>query len=250
LVSANQRALLYFPDKTRVDPATLSFARISEEVITTPDGAKLICWYLAAEPGKPTLLYFHGNGDRLIGLAERFALYSRAGIGVFVMSYRGYSGSTGTPTEANIIPDSELAWNAVAAKGIDPKDIVLYGHSLGSGVAVQLATHHPARALVLEAPYSSISDVASWRFPFLPVKQLIKDDYNSMSFIGAVHMPLLVIHGEKDGIVPIRFGRKLFAAANEPKRFIAYPQAGHMDCYRFGAFEAVVDFMESVGKSA
>ena len=249
LVTINQRALLYFPDKKRTNPATLSVARISEHIIDTPDGAKVICWYLQAASGKPTLLYFHGNGQGLLNRTERFVRYSNVGIGLFMVSYRGYSGGTGVPTEANNIADADLAWNTLVKLGVDPKDIVLYGESLGSGVAIQTAVKHPPRALVLEAPYSSIVDVASWRFPILPVRQLMRDRYDSISYIGQVRAPLLILHGERDGIVPIRFGRKLFAAANEPKRFIAYPKAGHMDCYLYGCFDAIVDFVQAPPKT-
>lgn len=250
-VTLNQRALTYLrnaDNTTRVDPATatLGIAKIDEDVINAPDGARIICWYLPAAPDKPTLLYFTGAEGaparpHLLGLYDRAAT---AGVGVFMMSYPGYGGSTGKPSEKSIMADADLAWQTLVAKGVAPSDIAIYGWSLGTGVAVQLAARHPARALILEAPYSSLTDVGSRNYPYLPVRQIIWDSWDSMSFIGKAHMPLLIMHGEVDTAIPIRLSRKLFAAANEPKRFIDYPAGGHADLYQYRAFEAAVAFAE------
>jgi hypothetical protein len=250
-VTLNQRALTYLrnADNTpRVDPATatLGIAKPSEELIDAQDGARIACWYLPAAPGKPTLLYFTGTA----GAPARphpFGFYDRAataGVGVFVMSYPGYGGSTGTPTEKSIMADADRAWDALIAKGVAPSEIAIYGWSLGTGVAVQLAARHPVRALILEAPYSSMTELGSRNYPYLPVRRIIWDSWDSMRFIGKVHTPLLVMHGEIDTGIPIRLARELFAAANEPKRFIDYPAGGHTDLYRYGAFEAATAFAE------
>ena len=245
IVAANQRAFIYFPDRRRIAPETFGLAGVFEHVTQTSDGERLIAWYMPATPGKPTILYFHGNAGGLVTRAERFQEFAEAGFGLFMPSYRSYSGSTGEPSEAAIIADAALTWERLVAEGVDPKDIVLYGESLGSGVAVQLAAKHTPRALVLEAPYSSVVDIGAWRMPLLPVRLLMLDKFKSVRHIRAVHSPLLIIHGERDGIIPIRFGRKLFEAAREPKRFIAYPRGSHSDLYGYGAFADAVTFLSS-----
>lgn len=243
-VTLGQHKLTYVPDRRRIPPASLDLGFVEEHVLKMPDGAELIAWHSAAAPGKPTLLYFHGNGGGLIDRASRFDLYRKAGIGLFIMSYRSYSGSTGKPTEPDNIADAHRAWDYLVSLGVDARDIVLYGESLGTGVAVQLAAQRMPRALVLEAPYSSLVDIGAWRFPYLPVRRLMEARYESTRFIGEVTAPILVVHGEADGIVPIRFGRKLFAAAtSDRKRFVSYPRSGHMETYDHGAFDEILQFI-------
>ncbi|HXZ68834.1 MAG TPA: alpha/beta hydrolase [Alphaproteobacteria bacterium] len=243
-VALGQHKLTYIPNRRRIPPASLGLGHVREHVIEAPDGAELVAWHGPAGPGKPTLLYFHGNGGGLIDRAPRFELYRKAGIGLFIMSYRSYSGSTGVPSEPDNVADAHRAWDYLVSLGVAPEDIVLYGESLGTGVAVQVATRCRPRALILEAPYSSLVDIGAWRFPYLPVRLLMKARYESMRYIGKVKTPLLVVHGEADGIVPIRFGRKLFAAAaSEPKRFVAYAGSGHMETYNHGAFDEIVQFI-------
>jgi hypothetical protein len=239
-----QHSLTYIPDRRRIAPASLGLDFVQEHVLTTPDGAELIAWHGPAAPGKPTLLYFHGNGGGLIDRAPRFELYRKAGIGLFIMSYRSYSGSSGVPSEPLNIADADRAWDYLASLEVEPEDIVLYGESLGTGVAIQVATRRQPRALILEAPYSSLVDIGAWRFPYLPVRQMMKARYESTRHIEKVTAPLLIVHGEADGIVPIRFGRKLFAAApSEQKRFVSYPGSGHMETYDHGALTEILQFL-------
>ena len=243
-IALGQHKLTYIPDRRRIPPASLGLSHVEEHVLKTPDGAELVAWHGPAEPGKPTLLYFHGNGGGLIDRAPRFELYRKAGIGLFIMSYRSYSGSTGVPSEPDNIADAHRAWDYLVALGVAHENIVLYGESLGTGVAVQVAMQRKPRALILEAPYSSLVDIGAWRFPYLPVRQLMKARYESTRYIPDVEAPLLVVHGEADGIVPIRFGRKLFAAAtSEPKRFVSYPGSGHMETYTHGALTEILQFL-------
>jgi hypothetical protein len=206
------------------------------------DGARLVMWRAAGRAARPLVLYFHGNAGGLVNRAARFALFANAGLGLVMPSYRGYSGSQGQPSEAANIADAEAVLQMLVAEGCPPRDIVLYGESLGTGVAVQLAAKYPVRGLVLEAPYSSTVDIGRWRAPLLPVDCIMRDRYESVRHIAGVRVPLLILHGEQDGVIPIRYGQKLFAAANEPKTFIAYPQGHHSDLYAHGAFEAIVGF--------
>ena len=226
-----QRRLMYFPDPQRVKPTEEELAGVSEQVLKTPDGARLVAWYGKAKPGKPTILYFHGNAGGLADRAPRIQRFMDQGWGVYMLAYRGYAGSTGSPSEAANVADARLAYGALVQEGVDPASIIIYGESLGSGVAVRLATERPAAGLILDAPYTSIVEVAAGAYPYLPVRYLLKDRYESKTYIPQVHMPLLILHGERDGVIPVAMGRALFGFANEPKRLAIFPKAGHSDIY-------------------
>jgi fermentation-respiration switch protein FrsA (DUF1100 family) len=240
-----QRQLLYRPDTTRVDPATIGLD-VREVVIERPDGARLIAWRAKAAPGKPTLLYFHGNGGNLAGRHERIALYRSAGYGVFMLSYRGYSGSTGSPSEAANVADALAAYDLLAAEGVAPRDIVLYGESLGTGVAVQVASTRAVGGVILDAPYTAIVDIAAAHYFWLPVHALMQDRYDSLSRIADIKAPLLVLHGARDTIVPLAMGQAVFAAAKEPKQMHVFPQAGHLFHTEFGSFEVIRAFVDGL----
>jgi fermentation-respiration switch protein FrsA (DUF1100 family) len=236
-----QRRLMYFPDRTHTRPAEAGLADVEERVLKTPDGARVITWYGKAQPGKPTLLYFHGNAGSLAARAERIRRFMNEGWGVCMMSYRGYSGSKGSPSETANVADARLAYGALVQEGIDPASIILYGESLGSGVAVRLATERPAGGLILDAPYTSILEIAAQAYPFLPVSTFLKDRYESRIYIGQVRMPLLILHGERDPVIPVAMGRELLRLANEPKKLVTFPLAGHSNIYIDGnpALDAV-----------
>jgi uncharacterized protein len=229
-----QRRLMYFPDPQRVKPAEEDLASVSEQVLKTPDGARLVAWYGKAKPGQPTILYFHGNAGGLADRAPRMHRFMDEGWGVYIVAYRGYAGSTGSPTETANVADARLAYGALVQEGVDPASIVIYGESLGTGVAVRLATERPAAGLILDAPYTSITEVAAGAYPYLPVRFLLKDRYESKRYIAQVHIPLLILHGERDGVIPVAMGRALFALANEPKTLATFPNAGHTDIYLDG----------------
>jgi hypothetical protein len=244
-----QRKLMYFPDGTRVSPASFALPGVEERVLETPDGHRLIAWYGRAAPGRPTLLYFHGNAGNLANRAERVRKYLNRGIGVFILSYRGYSGSTGRPTERANVADAKLAYEALVADGVAPDDIVLYGESLGSGVAVQLASDKPVGGLILDAPYTSIVDVAAGAYPFFPVRPFLLDRYESMRYLPRIEAPLLVIHGEEDEVIPVSMGRAVYAAAKGPKEIVTFPGAGHSDHHLYGSGEEVFRWIDSVSEA-
>jgi uncharacterized protein len=226
-----QRRLMYFPDPERVQPAEEDLPGVSERVLKTPDGERLIAWYGPAKAGKPTLLYFHGNAGGLANRAPRIQRFMDEGWGVYMLAYRSYAGSTGSPSETANVADARLAYGALVHEGVDPASIVLYGESLGTGVAVRLATERPAAGLILDAPYTSIVEIAAHGYPFLPVRLLLKDRYENSKYIAQVRMPLLILHGERDRVIPVAMGRALMAQANEPKRLATFPNAGHSDIY-------------------
>lgn len=243
-----QRRLTYFPNPARVAPAQHGLNGVTEEVLATPDGAKLIAWYAPAPPGRPTLLYFHGNGGGLSGRAMRFQRYQEAGFGILMLSWRGYSGSTGSPTERNNVADARLAYESLIARGVKPADIILYGESLGSGVAVQLAMEVPVAGVVLDAPYTSIVELGAKAYPYLPVRWLMLDRYESASRIARMSAPLLILHGERDTVVPVAMGRRLYELAREPKKIVVFPNGHHSDLDQHGAVDVVRAWIDEIRK--
>lgn len=238
-----ERRLMYFPDARRVAPVSLGLEGVEESLVPMEDGTRLVLWRSRPVADRPTVLYFHGNAGGLTTRSSRFPVFAKAGLGLVMPSYRGYSGSGGQPSEGANVADAEAVLQMLLSEGHSLGEIVLYGESLGTGVAVQLAAKYPVRGLILEAPYSSTVDIGRWRAPLLPIERMMQDRYDSVRYIAEVRAPLLIIHGELDGIIPIRYGRKLFAAANEPKSFAAYPLGHHTDLFAHGAFEAVERFV-------
>jgi uncharacterized protein len=239
-----QRRLLYFPDPTRTAPQTIGLQGVTERIIDTQDGQKIIAWHGPAKPGQPTLLYFHGNGGSLVGRSRLMAKYLARGRGILMMSYRGYSGSSGTPTEADNIADAKLAYEVLARDGVKPADIIFYGESLGTGVAVQVARDKPAAGIILDSPYTAVVDRAAELYPWIPVRLLAQDRYESRRHIPELQTPLLILHGEADQVIPVAMGRQLFALAREPKEIVTIPGAGHNNHDLFGSFEAINSWID------
>jgi fermentation-respiration switch protein FrsA (DUF1100 family) len=243
-----QRALLYHPVATRISPAEAGLPEAEEITLATSDGEKLVAWHVPPRGDKPVVIYFHGNAEIVPWRAERHRATIAGGTGLIALNFRGYGGSTGSPTEDGLHRDA-LAAYAFATERYPPQRIVLWGHSLGTGVAVRLASEKPVARLILEAPYSSTVDVAASMFPWVPVRWLMKDQLRSDRLIGKVHVPLLIMHGARDDAISIRFGERLFALANEPKRFIRYDKGGHIDLDDYGAGDAVRKFIAEPVKS-
>lgn len=241
-----QRRLMYIPSATRVAPAAAGLVDVKEIELATPDGERIIGWRRQATAGRPTLLYFHGNAGGLVNRALRLRRYRDLGFGFLIMSYRGFSGSSGSPSEANNLADARLAYDRLVGEGVKPQDIVLYGESLGSGVAVQIAAERPVGAVVLDAPYTSMIDMATRAYPFLPVRPLLADRYESSRHIERVTAPLLIMHGRRDRVIPATMGERLHAIAREPKKLVLFPDGGHTDLDDFGAVEAVAAFLDGM----
>lgn len=241
-----QRKFTYFPSTTRVAPAEAGLEGVQEVELIAPDGARIIGWHAPAPPGRPTILYFHGNGGGLANRAMRLARYQNARLGVLMMSYRGYSGSTGSPTEANNIADARLAYDHLIRQGLAPSDIFLYGESLGSGIAVQLAAAVPVAGVILDAPYTSIVEVGAKAYPILPLRWLMVDRYESDRRIASINAPLLILHGARDHVIPLYMGQRMYALAREPKRIVVFPEGGHVDLDNYGAVEIVRSWIDNV----
>ena len=224
---AGQRKILFRCDAAEVDPTTLGL-KAQTLRLKTEDGESLLAWSFPPAPERPLILYFHGNAGGLDLRADRFRAIAEAGMGLLGIEYRGYASSTGSPSERGLKLDGEAAYAAAIASGVAPQRIVAVGESLGSGVAVALAARHELGALVLDSPYSSIADVAAATYWFAPVRALLRDPFRNDLLIGSVKAPVLIVHGTKDGVVPIRFGEKLFALANPPKEFWRVEGAAHL----------------------
>lgn len=234
-----ERLLMYAPTTARVQPAEVGLAEVEEIEITTADGNRVLAWHGRAAPGQPTLLYFHGNGGSLANRSERIRKYMELGRGVFMMTYRGYGGSTGWPSERANVADAKRAYDTLVARGVPPEDIILYGESIGTGVAVQVAGERDVAGIVLDAPYTSVLDVAVMFYPYLPVRTFLRDRYETVGHLSKVKAPLLIVHGEADRVIPVEMGRAVFRAASEPKQLVTIPRAGHSDHGLFGSFDAI-----------
>ncbi len=223
-----QRRLQYFPDRRLVDPAQAGMSGVEDLRLTTDDGETLVAWYVPAKDGHPLMLYFHGNGGALADRVPRFSALTASGYGFLATSYRGYGGSTGSPTQKGLMADGETAYREARARGYDGGRIVLMGESLGTGVAIALAATHEAAALVLDSPFSSAVEVAAAHYPIFPVNWLMFDRFRSDLAICDVHIPILVLHGDEDDVIPISLARRLFELANEPKTFMLVSGGKHL----------------------
>jgi fermentation-respiration switch protein FrsA (DUF1100 family) len=237
-----QRALMYHPEALRTPPAAAGLFEVQELVLDTADGEKVIVWYAPPKRDLPLVLYFHGNAGALRYRADRFRTLTDHGYGLVALSYRGYGGSTGSPSEAGMIADAQAAY-AFAAARVPAERIVVFGESLGTAVAIALAATQRIGRLILEAPFTSAVDVGAQVYWYLPLRLLMKDPFYSDRRIGKVTAPLLMLHGERDQVVPIALGERLFSLANEPKRFVRFPAGTHVDLDRYGALDAVRSFI-------
>lgn len=211
--------------------------------IDTPDHERLVGWYLAPNPGRPTLLFFGGQGGGLSFQSGRWQRIADEGVGFFAIGYRGHDGSTGKPSEKGLHTDARAAYDWLARR-TRPEDIVIHGFSLGTGVATRLAIERPARALILEAPYTSTADIAAKAYPFLPVRWLMLDQYRSRDIIDRVTLPLLIVHGGSDEVVPFEQGRTLYNLAKAPKRLVKMVGSNHATLTRDGLYDQVWRFLD------
>jgi uncharacterized protein len=238
-----QRSMLFpIPTATRTAPDAAGFPKAEEHVLATADGERVIVWHVPAKPGHPVVLYFHGNGDFLAGFFGRFRDLISDGTGIVALSYRGYAGSSGAPSECGLLQDAEAAYAFTTAR-YAPERIVAWGFSLGTGVAVALASEHGIGKLILEAPYTSTVDIAGAMLPFTPVRLFMLDQFRSDQRIARVTVPLLVMHGTNDPVIPIAAGERLFELAHEPKQFVRFDGGGHDDLDHYGAMETARHFI-------
>ena len=246
-----QRWLIFRPTTRRYrSPTSLRLDNIGEIWLNSPDGEQILSWQMHPKPGMPTMLYLHGNNCNLSNRRERTSRFARDGYGLMMPSFRGYGLSTGSPSERNNVNDALMAYDALRQRNVAAKDIIVYGESLGTGVAVQVAALREVGALVLEAPYTSLSDLVRHRLRFIPAYTFLKDEFNSVEHIKKVKAPLLIVHSLGDEVIPIAFGRWLFEAASGYKEFLRVRGAGHFGLFRSGGWPKIRAFVENHVESA
>jgi fermentation-respiration switch protein FrsA (DUF1100 family) len=244
-----QRRLMYLPNTAVPDLARSGVPEMQPVSLETEDGLTLLAWYRPPPaPRRPVLVFFHGNAGHIGYRGYKIRPYLDASFGVLLVEYRGYGGNPGGPTEPGLYADGRAAMDFLDRQGVAPDRLVLYGESLGCGVAVRLASeraaNRPVGAVVLEAPFTSIAALAQRHYFYLPAYWLVKDRFDIESLIAEIGAPLLVFHGERDAVVPIGFGRALYAAAAEPKEAKWYAGGGHNDLHDNGAARDVIAFVE------
>jgi len=244
-----QRNFLYHPDNFTPTPAQSGVPDMKQIQFQTEDGLTLFSWVQPpAHSDKPWVVLFHGNAGTLGSRGYKAKAFLEAGYGVMLVEYRGYSGNLGKPTETGLMADARAALAYVAGLGGTGQTLVLYGESLGTGVATAMAAElaalgTPAAAVILEAPFTSTADVGSIHYPFLPVQFLMKDRYDSLARIQDIGAPLFVVHGDCDWTVPQKLGRKLFGAGLEPKTAVWVEGAGHNELFTPDVLKAMVEFL-------
>jgi len=246
ILYVNQRDIQYHPVARVPDPAGSIVPEMVALRIETVDGMRPLAWWAPPRDNtRPVVVYLHGNGGTIATRATQARILLDAGYGVLLAGYRYNAGAGGEPSEVGLIADGRAAVEFVRAQGIPPGQIILYGESLGTGVAVAIAAdRRDVGAVVLVMPYTSIADVAQDHYWYFPVRWLVRDSFDSLSRIARIHAPLLNLHGEDDLLIPVKFARKLFAAAPEPKEAHFIPGGRHGGLYDLGAGELVLDFLD------
>lgn len=239
-----QRTIMYLPHPVRVTPAESEFSA-EELTLTTPDGERLIAWHVAPREGAPVIVYFHGNGGNLGHRVPRFKRLVGEGFGLMALSYRGYGGSSGSPSEAGLRIDAVAAYEE-AARRYGAARLVLWGESLGTSLALGVAAGREAKAVVLESPFLSTLAIAQRQYAIFPVSVLMKDTYRSDNLAPRVHAPVLILHGARDKTVPIGDGEQLFALFTGPKKFVRFPDGDHNHLDDHGASAAAIAFLRDL----
>lgn len=215
--------------------------------IASTDGVTLHGWYAPVVAPRAVVLMLHGNGGNISGMADELRAMQRLNVAALALDYRGYGKSTGSPSERGVLADARAAraWLAKRA-GVGEQEIVLWGFSMGGGVAVDLAAEDGARGLVLQSTFTSLPDAAAMHYPWLPVRWLMRNRLDSAKKIARYRGPLLQSHGTADAIIPFELGRRLHALANEPKRFLEIPDGDHNDLPERDFYDAMDEFISAL----
>lgn len=227
-MSIFQKRFLYFPDRQIGSPEQYGLHGFTEHILKGEDGITVQSWFKGPAVGMPVILYFHGNASHMGNRAGIYSALAGQGFGVASISYRGYGKSEGAPSEQGLYSDGRTAIRFLTEdKGIPLSNIILYGESLGTGVAVQMATEYRVGGLILQAPYTSVVGRAAEIYFFIPVRKVLREHFNSLDKISMVKSPLLIIHGALDMTIPIRHGKILLENANHPKESVFFDDVGH-----------------------
>ena len=239
-----QRNLLYHPSENNYQNDTIQF-NYQEIFIKVNDEIKLKSWIINKDlKNFKTLVFFHGNAGDLSNRIYKLNELDKLDINILLISWRGFSGNEGYPTEKNLYEDAEAAIKWLKKKKVSDSQIILYGESLGTGVAVEIASKNNFNSIILESPFTSIENSAKIYYPYLPVKFLLKDRYDSISKIKKINSPILIMHGRKDDIVPFFMGKKLFEKANSPKDSYFTDIDDHMMEFNSQLLNKIKDFIK------
>ena len=239
-----QRSLLYLPTKEKLDPISYSYTGLKKVNLITSDDLVLSSLFKGPSDKKQnTLVVFHGNAGHIGHRIDKFRPYLEEGYGLLLVEYRGYGENSGKPTEDGFYKDGRAALEFLSKQKISKHQTILYGESLGCGIAVKLSTEDKYHSTILEAPYTSIADVASHHYWYLPAKWLVLDRFEIIDIINKVKSPLLIIHGNKDNVININLAKKVFNSAPEPKEALFISNADHNNLYEFDIFEKIKNFI-------
>ena len=248
LLFAGQRYFLYQNGDERIDPANSSAPEMVEKTVVS-DGVDVVTWTYDAGADKPVIVYFHGNAGVVGHRAGRFRWMIDRGWGVVGVGLRGGSGTGGSPTEEGHAADARAVYDALPElldRPVERGGVVLYGESLGSGIAVTLANERGVGGIILETPYAAMDDLAQEKFGFYPIKAVgaVKDKFRSIDRIAGINAPVLMFHGNNDAVIPIDHAQRLFDAADDPKWYRWFDGGGHNDLWQRGAPDAIGEFMD------
>lgn len=240
-----QRSFLYHPDTNLEAPTRYGVPQF--QILTDINRGDLVHWYAApSNKDFPVIVLFHGNAGHVGYRAYKAKIFMEQGYGVLLAGYSGFGTNAGSPSEQSLYADGRSALNMLEAAGIDQKTVILYGESLGTGIAVQMALEGYGSALILEASYSSMVDVAFHHYPIFPVSLLLKDQFKSADKIGQIALPKLFIHGSHDTVIPVKYGERLYKNAAKPKQWHQIEAAGHNDLYEHGAAGEILKFLKGL----
>ena len=241
-----QRKLLYYPNfnsHIRGDGLSHSFENIN---IKTKDNINLKGWFHLKDPKKKTILFFHGNAGTLDNRIYKLNFLGNLDVNFLIIAWRGYSGSSGKPSEFGLYQDAKSALNWLNSEGITEDKIILYGESLGTSVAIEVGQNKDFAGVILETPFTSMVDVGKTKYPFFPVSFLLKDKYESDKKIKNIKSPIFIMHGEVDKIVPFWMGKKMYELANEPKYSYFSEYDDHMMEYNEKLLNELKKFINSL----
>jgi fermentation-respiration switch protein FrsA (DUF1100 family) len=241
-----QRSLLYNPSENNYLNDKINF-NYKEIFIETDKKIKLKSWFIEKDlKNFKTILFFHGNAGNLFNRVHKLNELNKLDLNILIISWRGFSGNKGKPTEKNLYHDAQEAVKWLKAQGLDNKNIILYGESLGTGIATELASKNNFGGIILESPFTSMADTAKIYYPYLPVNFLLRDRYDSKIKIKDIKTPILIMHGKMDNIVPQKMGLELFEKANNPK-FNYFPENDdHMMQYNNELLNNIKHFINKI----
>lgn len=246
LVYLGQRYLQYAPNRSYPGkPADYGVQEMEEMRVTAEDEQENLAWYVPPKsPNGKIIIYYHGNAGHIADRAYKIRHFLDAGYGAYLCEYRGYGGNKGDLSEQGIYRDARSALNFLRTQGYGPDQWIIYGESIGSGPAVQMALETQPKGLILEGAFSSAIDVAGGKYPWLPTKYLLKDKYDSIKKLPSIHSSLLMLHGDIDPVIPYALGQKLFEKGNAPKEFVTVKGGQHSNLYDYNAAGIILDWLQ------